>query len=97
MKAGYAIAKTHLSKVDPTLGRIIRRVGPCRLHAVASRDPFDALCMSIASQQLSTRAAATIFSRFCDLFPDRTPTPDHVMTLTDEQIRGAGFSRASGS
>lgn len=53
--------------------------------------------MSIASQQLSTKAAASIFSRFCDLFPNRTPTPEGVMTLTDEQIRGAGFSRAKAS
>lgn len=50
--------------------------------------------MSIASQQLSTKAAATIFSRFCDLFPpDRQPRPERVMTLTDDQIRAVGFSR----
>ena len=50
--------------------------------------------MSIASQQLSTKAAATIFGRFCDLFPpDRRPRPERVMTLSDEQIRGVGFSR----
>ena len=52
-----------------------------------------ALCMSIASQQLSTKAADTIFRRFCDVFPDRKPTPDVVMTLTDEEIRAVGFSR----
>lgn len=81
-------------KADPKLGLIIKRVGACELHAVAPRDPFEALCMSIASQQLSTKAAATIFSRFCDLFPaDRKPTPDRVMTLTDDQIRAVGFSR----
>ena len=50
--------------------------------------------MSIASQQLSVKAAATIFGRFCDLFPpDRKPRPERVMTLTDDQIRGVGFSR----
>lgn len=50
--------------------------------------------MSIASQQLSTKAAATIFARFCELFPPtRRPTPDRVMTLTDDQIRAVGFSR----
>ncbi len=89
----YTIAKKHLSKADPKLSLVIKRVGPCRLHAVAPRDPFEALCMSIASQQLSTKAAATIFGRFCDLFPDRKPTPERVMTLTDEEIRAAGFSR----
>ena len=49
--------------------------------------------MSIASQQLSVKAADTIFGRFRDLFPNRRPTPEHVMTLTDDQIRGVGFSR----
>ena len=80
-------------KADPKLNLIIKRVGPCQLHAVAPRDPFEALCMSIASQQLSVKAAATIFGRFCDLFPNRKPTPDRVMTLTDDQIRAVGFSR----
>ena len=93
MKSHYAIATRHLSKADPKLSRLMKRVGPCKLHAVAPRDPFEALCMSIASQQLSTKAAATIFGRFCDLFPNRKPTPDRVMTLTDDEIRAAGFSR----
>ena len=93
MKADYTIARKHLSKADPKLGRIIKQVGPCRLHAFAPRDPFEALCMSIASQQLSTKAADTIFRRFCDLFPNRKPAPDVVMTLTNEEIRAVGFSR----
>ena len=93
MQADYTIARKHLMKADPKLNLIIKRVGPCELHAVAPRDAFEALCMSIASQQLSVKAAATIFGRFCDLFPKRKPTPAGVMTLTDDQIRAAGFSR----
>jgi DNA-3-methyladenine glycosylase II len=93
MKVDYTIARRHLMKADPKLNQIIKRVGPCQLHAVAPRDAFEALCMSIASQQLSVKAAATIFGRFCDLFPNRKPTPERVMTLTDDQIRAAGFSR----
>ena len=90
----YKSARRYLMKADPTLGRIIKKVGPCKLHAVAPRDPFEALAMSIASQQLSTKAADTIFRRFCDLFPpDRKPTPERVMTMTDEEIRACGFSR----
>ena len=91
--ANYTVARRHLMKVDPKLNLIIKRVGACELHAVAPRDPFEALCMSIASQQLSVKAAATIFSRFCDLFPKRKPTPARVMTLSDDQIRAVGFSR----
>jgi DNA-3-methyladenine glycosylase II len=93
MKVDYSIARKHLMKADPKLNQIIKRVGPCELHAAAPRDAFEALCMSIASQQLSVKAAATIFSRFCDLFPKRKPTPERVMTLTDDQIRAVGFSR----
>jgi len=81
-------------KADPKLGAIIKRIGACQLHSFAPGDPFAALTMSIASQQLSTKAADTIYRRFCDLFPpDRTPAPHRVMTLTDDQIRGVGFSR----
>lgn len=81
-------------KTDPKLRDIITRIGPCELHAFAPKDPFQTLCMSIASQQLSTKAAATIFRRFEDLFPPtRKPSPERVMTLTDDEIRGCGFSR----
>ena len=57
---------------------IIKRIGSCELHAVAPRDAFVALCMSIASQQLSVKAAATIFRRFCDLFPPIAGQPQTV-------------------
>jgi DNA-3-methyladenine glycosylase II len=93
MKSDYRAARRHLMKADPKLSLIIKRIGPCGLHSAAPRDPFEALCMSIASQQLSTRAAATIYARFADLFPKRKPAPDRVMTLTDDEIRACGFSR----
>ena len=94
MKPDYSAARRHLMKCDPTLRDVIKRVGPCGLHAAAPRDPFETLCVSIASQQLSTKAAATIFGRFAALFPNRKPTPERVMTLSDAQIRATGFSRA---
>ena len=94
MKPDYSAARRHLMKCDPRLRDVIKRVGPCELHAAAPRDPFETLCVPIASQQLSTKAAATIFGRFADLFPNRKPTPERVMTLSDAQIRATGFSRA---
>ena len=97
MKPDYSIARKHLMKTDPKLSLIIKRIGRCELHAVAPRDAFEALCMSIASQQLSVKAAATIFGRFCDLFPNRKVSPEGVMTLTDDQIRAVGFSRPKAS
>ncbi|MEO7157378.1 MAG: DNA-3-methyladenine glycosylase [Vicinamibacterales bacterium] len=97
MKPDYTIARRHLMKTDPKLSLIIKRIGRCELYAVAPRDAFEALCMSIASQQLSVKAAATIFGRFCDLFANHKPTPVLVMTLTDDQIRAVGFSRPKAS
>jgi DNA-3-methyladenine glycosylase II len=93
MKPDYRAARRHLMKADPKLAPIIKRIGPCELHSFAPGDPFAALTMSIASQQLSTKAADTIYRRFCDLFPGCAPTPERVMTLTDDQIRAVGFSR----
>ena len=92
--SNYSAARRHLTRTDPTLAALIKRVGPCRLHSAAPADPFAALTMSIASQQLSVKAADTIFRRFCDLFPpDGRPTAERVMTLTDDQIRAVGYSR----
>lgn len=79
---------------DAKLRDVIKRIGPCQLHAAAPADPFEALCRSIASQQLSIKAAETIFGRFCGLFPDRRPTPERVMQLRDNRIREAGLSNA---
>jgi DNA-3-methyladenine glycosylase II len=93
VKPDYTMARRHLMKADPKLSLIIKRIGPCGLHSIAPKDPFVTLCMSIASQQLSTKAAATIFKRFEDLFPpDRRPTPERVMTLADDRIRACGYS-----
>ena len=75
--------------------RLIQKVGPCTMDRAAPAEPFAALARSIASQQLSIKAAHTIFERFCGLFPpDRHPTPSALVLLTDDQIREAGFSRA---
>jgi len=94
MPPDYRAARRHLMRSDPKMRDVIKRIGPCRLHAAAPADPFEALCRSIASQQLSIKAAETIFRRFCELFPpDCKPTPERVMRLDDDRIRGAGFSR----
>ena len=56
---------------------------------------FVALAESIVYQQLSGKAAATIFGRVCALFPRGAggPTPQQVLAASDEQLRGAGLSR----
>ncbi len=84
----------HLAAVDPALGEVIRRVGPCALKP-RKRTPFEALVKSVTYQQLNGTAAATIFGRFVALYPDsRFPTPEQVLATPEERLRSAGLSRA---
>ncbi|HEX5528856.1 MAG TPA: DNA-3-methyladenine glycosylase 2 family protein, partial [Methylomirabilota bacterium] len=84
----------HLSRVDPVMRVLIRRVGPCGL-AVRNHSPFETLVRAIAHQQIHGRAAEAILGRFIALFPGRRfPTPDDIATLDARKMRRAGFSRA---
>ncbi len=57
--------------------------------------PFDALAESIAYQQLSGKAAATIFGRVRALYPKRKwLDPEQLLATPDEALRAAGLSRA---
>lgn len=86
-------AVAHLKKADPTMARLIADVGPCRYEVKNFGTHFDALCRSIIYQQLSTKAAGTIHGRFLDLFPNRQPTPDALLAIPEETLRGVGLSR----
>jgi len=80
---------------DPVLAGLIKHVGPCEMASLPNYPPFMALAEAIASQQLSVKAADTIFGRFCDLFiPDRMPDAVRLLQLEEHTIRAAGFSRA---
>jgi len=83
----------HLKRTDPVLATIIDAVGPCRMQLRTDGTHFQALTRSIVFQQLSGKAAGTILSRFNDLYPDRSPTPDAVLATSDEQLRSVGLSR----
>jgi DNA-3-methyladenine glycosylase II len=87
----HASATATLRRRDTTLRRIIREVGPCTL--APRRRYFAALCEAIASQQLSTKVATTIYRRFCEQFDRRTPTPAGLLALSDAKLRAAGLSR----
>jgi DNA-3-methyladenine glycosylase II len=76
------------------MARIIKHVGPCTLQP--RRDYFVVLCKAIFNQQLSMKAAATLYGRFCDLFPAKRPTPKILLDLVardPEIFRRAGSSR----
>lgn len=58
----------------------------------AKKDLYLALLGSVVSQQLSTKAARTIFERFCALFEDEYPDAKKVIRMKTEKLRGAGLS-----
>jgi len=88
-------ALRHLSAADPVMRRIIRECGPCTLTPETRRPPFQSLVQAVAHQQLNGTAANTILRRFIKLFPGRRfPRPEDIATVSDETLRGAGFSRA---
>ena len=90
----YSRAERFLARRDPVMAAIIRQHGPCGLAGAQREDPFRAIVEAIVWQQLSGKAAATIFERFLGLFPDhRFPTPDDVSAVTDAHLRAIGFSR----
>jgi O-6-methylguanine DNA methyltransferase len=90
-----ATALKHLIAADPVLGRLIDEVGPFRMQLGTTPSIFVALAQAISYQQLSGRAAETIYGRMCALFarPEGGPTAGELLELTDEQMRGAGVSR----
>ena len=73
---------------------LIRRVGPCALEIESGRTPFQSLVNAVAHQQLHGKAAQTILGRFRGLFGGRFPGPQALDKVTDDQLRGVGFSRA---
>ncbi len=88
------VAERHLTAADPALGRFISRFGRCRLELDTAGTTFRALAESIAYQQLTGKAAATIFGRLEGLFPRRKLRPAALLALPEEALRGAGLSRA---
>ncbi len=82
-----------LAESDPELAKLIKRVGPCQLTPTRSGSVFATLARSIVYQQLSGKAAATIFGRVKDLFPGSAfPKPKAVLAMPDERLRSAGLS-----
>jgi DNA-3-methyladenine glycosylase II len=101
----YQRGRRYLLAKDPKLAEIIRRSGPCRMRAYQEGAPFSALVETIVSQQLSTRAADTIFGRVCALCADAGGngdassnggglSPERVLTLDPTRLRAAGLSGA---
>jgi len=87
-------AVSHLKNCDPVLRAIIERVGPFRMEY--SVPEFCSLAEAIVYQQLNGKAAVTIFKRFSDLAGNPL-TPEGILKLSDEQLRGVGLSKQKSS
>ena len=87
----YMKARRLLARRDPVLRDLMRAHGPCGLAARQHTNPFKALVRAIVGQQLSAKAAATIFSRFEGLY-ESFPTPAQVVATPDERLRAVGLS-----
>jgi len=82
----------NLKKSDPALKLIIEGI---TLHEITvTRGPFEALVEAIVSQQLSIKAADTIFQRFVALTPGKKfPTPREIIKMPVAKMRKCGLSR----
>ena len=89
-------AIAHLRKADPALAAVIDAVGPFGMQLKSSRSVFGALAEAIVYQQLSNKAAATIYGRVEALYPHARQgfTPAHILRTPDDALRGVGLSRA---
>ncbi|HEY3552568.1 MAG TPA: DNA-3-methyladenine glycosylase [Solirubrobacterales bacterium] len=94
-----AKARKALAAADPTMGALIDRLGKLDIATRLRRrkeerpaDAYGALLRAIVGQQLSTKAARTIYLRVLDLFGGTTPSPEQLLDASEEDLRGCGLS-----
>jgi DNA-3-methyladenine glycosylase II len=85
-------AEKHLAGHDKKLAPVIAASGPCRIQP--HTDHYGELVGSIVGQQLSTKAAATIWQRVLALFGGQMPMPEQLILVEDQKLRDAGLSWA---
>jgi methylated-DNA-[protein]-cysteine S-methyltransferase len=91
-----AVALEQLRASDAVLARLIDAVGPFRMELKQTSSIFGALAEAIVYQQLTGKAAATIFARVCALFPRAHEglTANQILRVSDDKLRAAGLSRS---
>ncbi|MBD2102529.1 DNA-3-methyladenine glycosylase [Leptolyngbya sp. FACHB-261] len=92
----YKTATDALKQADAVLATVIDQIGDCTLiQEQQTGDVFLSLCESIIYQQISGKAAASIYRRFLKLYPERSfPTAEAILNTDDDMLRKAGLSRA---
>jgi DNA-3-methyladenine glycosylase II len=90
-------ALEQLRVTDQVMAQLIEEQGPLdesERRRGRPKDAYGALLRSIVGQQLSTKAARTIYARLIELFGGHTPAPSELLEADPEAIRAAGLSRA---
>ncbi|MDP9244114.1 MAG: DNA-3-methyladenine glycosylase [Chloroflexota bacterium] len=88
-------ADEELRKADPAIGALIDARGPIdpdEDRRGSRPDPYEALARAIVGQQLSVKAAGSIWARVIALFGDATPKPEQLVEIEPERLREAGLS-----
>jgi DNA-3-methyladenine glycosylase II len=92
-------AREQLAAADATMAALIERVGEIDLETRLRRrseerpaDAYGALLRAIVGQQLSTKAARTIYGRVLELFDGSTPAPEQLLEAGEADLRAAGLS-----
>jgi DNA-3-methyladenine glycosylase II len=92
-------AARELAAADPAMAELVERIGEIDLETRLRRrseerpaDAYGALLRAIVGQQLSTKAARTIYRRVCELFGGTTPSPEQLLEAGEEELRGCGLS-----
>lgn len=92
-------ARRELAAADPTIAALIARLGEIDIETRLRRrseerpaDAYGALLRAIVGQQLSTKAARTIYGRILDLFDGATPPPERLLEADEADLRAAGLS-----
>ena len=91
MNVDHPAFLVHLAQADPILHNLVQAQG--ELAWPAQRPHHEALVRAIVGQQVSTRAAATIFDRVQALYPTGHITPCGTLDLSVETLRSAGLSQ----
>lgn len=85
-----------LAESDPVMGELVARLGELDLETRRRRRPpvdaYGMLLRSVVGQQLSVKAAATIYGRVLDLFGGTTPAPEQLLEVEPEALREVGLS-----
>ncbi len=85
----------HFKSVDPVLAQLAEIVGPWEsYYSQDPKDYFANLTRTIVGQQLSTKVATTIYSRFKNLFPNQEVTPKKLLEIKDTELRSIGLSNS---